>query len=181
MTFFDLQFDSVINSCFVKLKVSVAFKDSNPIHKYLSVFNKKKKYSDEEVRASIEQGGAYENCVLHWFFKSSKNHIESKIGPMLKSKEDFKDVYQEACIDFWNKSLSRFRGGSTLLSYFEKICRYKAIDFLRKKKVNGHKLNGIEHNGVKLLSQPKIEEQIITTEELGILEKQIRKIVGNHK
>lgn len=96
---------------------------------------KNKKWPDEKIIRYIRKGGKEEDEALrHLYEESDLFSLVLKIGKTFNgSREDAKDVFQVAMIALYqNIVVEKFKGNSSLKTYFHRIAKNKWIDWMKK-------------------------------------------------
>lgn len=129
------------------------------------------KYTDEEVLAlvkKVKKGdmNAFEQLVIIY-----QKFVYGTVLADVKNKEDAEDISQEVFIKAWN-SIGSFRADSSFATWLHRIAKNAALDFIRKRSKRKEIADEPDSALAAIPSnEPSPEEQIISKETVGEIEK----------
>lgn len=127
---------------------------------------------DKTTLKGIRAGGAAEDKSLRFLYQNKRVHEPIKRYILNKggSPEDFKDLYQEAIIDFREQVIqNQYRGTTSIRSYLFTLCKNKWVNRLRRKK----RFEEVMTVSPQMLSSnPEIQQDIVEIEAIvmGLME-----------
>lgn len=102
--------------------------------------------SDSQLLADLRKSGGAEEQALSIIYRNNKSLVEKLILKNGGSKEEAKDVFQDAVIDFYeNVQEGKFRGQSTISSYLYSIARFKWLNRLKRRKTETRIIDTQQH------------------------------------
>lgn len=93
-------------------------------------------FTDREIIEALKEGGGKEDRCLHFLYKEYKGLIQHFIEKNSGTKEEAKDVFQDALIAVYeNIKSGKFKGESKLSSYLYSIARFMWFNRLKRKNI----------------------------------------------
>ena len=121
----------------------------------------KNNLKDSHLIENLLTGGAAEEQALGIIYRNNKRLIEQLILKNSGAKEEAKDIFQEAVIDFYeNVQAGKFKGESAISSYLYSIARFKWLNRLKRKKTEARIIDTQDHSDLR----DSLEEDFIEKE-----------------